>query len=303
LIKHLTFSLIGFLIAGAAWCQHTVTGTVRASDDKSLLPGVNIIEKGTDNGTVTDADGRFSIVVKEANAILQFRFIAFIPKEEPVKGRDHIDLILKIDCIRDWFDLQKIGIYLVSGIVNDPVGGKFEIAFPAYFGKGTLTSSISYQSNLDATDFLNTDVKLNHFIFNCDFDMDASWVHKQVNFRNEFKSRTNSLEVNFNFNKFGIIGGYSHTDLSFSEGNGHGKYDGPLLGLRTWVNRPLRLVISAKAAIYKGSEEYLVELSRDSRYVDLFLKYYRLETFSEISLGVGTTFNYRFRKQKDRIVE
>ena len=39
----------------------TVTGTVTSADDGSSLPGVNILEKGTSNGTVSDADGKYSI--------------------------------------------------------------------------------------------------------------------------------------------------------------------------------------------------------------------------------------------------
>ena len=40
----------------------TVSGKVTSGDDGSSVPGVNIIEKGTSNGTVTDADGNYRIV-------------------------------------------------------------------------------------------------------------------------------------------------------------------------------------------------------------------------------------------------
>ena len=45
-----------FLVCGsvAAFAQQTVTGKVISSDDKSSVPGVNIVEKGTSNGTVSD---------------------------------------------------------------------------------------------------------------------------------------------------------------------------------------------------------------------------------------------------------
>jgi len=293
--KHLTLTLIGLTITLTAWCQVTVTGTVIASDDKSPIPGVNIVERGTTNGTVTQGDGRFSINVKDAKSVLQFYFIGFVTKEVPVNGRDDINITLEVDCIRDWFDVQKIGVYFNSGVVNNPIGGKFEIAFPAYFGRGTLTSSISYQTDFDKNKFINGDLKLKHFIFNCDFDMDAGWYYRTFEF-GDFNSTANSLETNFNFNKFGLIAGVSHLD--YNPIIDRRTFNGPVIGLRTWINGPLRLVLSGKAAIYKDKQEYFVEILRDSRYVDVFIKYYKLDTFSELSLGIGTTFNYRFRKQK-----
>jgi hypothetical protein len=278
-----------------AWCQVTVTGTVIASDDKSPIPGVSVVEKGTTNGTVTQGDGRFSINVKHAKSVLQFYFIGFVTREIPVNGRDNINITLEVDCIRDWFDVQKIGIYFNSGIVNNPVGGKFEIALPAYFGKGTLTSSISYQTDFEENRFMNADVKLKHFIFNCYFDMDAGWYYRTFEF-GDFKSTAHSFEANFNFNKLGLIAGFGHLD--YSPITDSRASNGPVIGLRTWINGPLRLAISGKVAIYKEKQEYFGEILRDSKYVDLVVKYYKLDTFSEISLGVGTTFNYRFRKQK-----
>ncbi len=40
----------------AAFAQQTVTGKVISSDDQTTIPGVNIVEKGTSNGTVSDAE-------------------------------------------------------------------------------------------------------------------------------------------------------------------------------------------------------------------------------------------------------
>jgi hypothetical protein len=293
--KRLTLTLLGLIITLTTWCQVTVTGTVISSDDKSPIPGVSIVEKGTTNGTVTQADGRFSINVNDEKSILQFYFIGYVTHEEPVNGRDNINVTLKIDCIRDWFDVQKIGLYLNSGVINNPVGGKFEIAFPAYFGRGTLSSSISYQTDFDKNKFITGDLKLKHFIFNCDFDMDAAWYYRTFE-SGDFNSTANSLETNFNFNKFGLIVGLSHLD--YNPTIDRRTFNGPVVGLRACINGPLRLVISGKAAIYKDKLEYFGEILRDSRYINLFVKYYKLDTFSEISLGIGTIFDYRFRKQK-----
>jgi hypothetical protein len=57
-----------------------ITGTVTSGDDGTALPGVSIVEKGTTNGTVTDAEGRYSLNVSE-NAILVFSFVGFQSQE------------------------------------------------------------------------------------------------------------------------------------------------------------------------------------------------------------------------------
>ena len=143
--------------------QVTVTGTVISSGDQILFPGVNVVERGTSNGTVTQTDGSFSLTVSNTNAKLTFSFVGYITQEVALNGRDNLKIILKVDCIRDWFDVQRIGLYVNSGIVNSPIGWRFDLAFPAYFGKGTLTGGISYQTNLDENGFLNGQVELKHF--------------------------------------------------------------------------------------------------------------------------------------------
>ena len=65
----------------SSWAQSkTVTGRVVSKDDNSPLPGVNISEKGTLNGTVTDSDGNFSIKTSD-EATLIFSVIGYKTQE------------------------------------------------------------------------------------------------------------------------------------------------------------------------------------------------------------------------------
>ena len=76
--------------------QRTVTGKV--VDPKGVpLPGVNIVEKGTNNGTATDMEGKFKIEVKDQNAILVFSYIGFISKEINVADKDNLMIKLQPD--------------------------------------------------------------------------------------------------------------------------------------------------------------------------------------------------------------
>ncbi|MDF9796369.1 TonB-linked SusC/RagA family outer membrane protein [Catalinimonas alkaloidigena] len=74
----------------------TVSGTITSKTDGEVLPGVNIIEKNSSNGTVTDIDGNYSISVDE-NAILIFSSIGFLTQEIEVNGRTTINASLSED--------------------------------------------------------------------------------------------------------------------------------------------------------------------------------------------------------------
>ena len=60
-----------------------ITGTIR-SVTGAPLPGVNVIEKGTSNGTTTDLSGNFVITTKSKNPILMVSAIGFATVEVPV---------------------------------------------------------------------------------------------------------------------------------------------------------------------------------------------------------------------------
>ncbi len=70
----------------------TVKGKVTAGDGEGL-PGVNVIEKGTTNGTITDVEGSYSLDV-DPSAILVFSSVGFLTKEIPVGNKSIIDVSL-----------------------------------------------------------------------------------------------------------------------------------------------------------------------------------------------------------------
>ena len=70
----------------------TISGTVSDSSDGMSLPGVNVVEKGTVNGTSTDIDGNYTIQLSGENAVLQFTFIGYEDLEVAVNGQSVIDV-------------------------------------------------------------------------------------------------------------------------------------------------------------------------------------------------------------------
>lgn len=54
--------------------KRLISGVVREKSTNELLPGVSVLEKGTKNGTITNADGKFELSVNQG-AVLSFTFV------------------------------------------------------------------------------------------------------------------------------------------------------------------------------------------------------------------------------------
>ncbi|WP_316805523.1 SusC/RagA family TonB-linked outer membrane protein [Pedobacter nototheniae] len=68
----------------------------RVADEKNNpLPGVNVKIKGTNTGTVTDAQGKYQLTVPDGNRILVFSLIGYQTRELPVNGSNTVDVVLK----------------------------------------------------------------------------------------------------------------------------------------------------------------------------------------------------------------
>jgi TonB-linked SusC/RagA family outer membrane protein len=67
------------------WAQErTISGTVVSTEDGTALPGVNVLLKGTSIGTVTDAEGKYSLAISGQEGTLIFSFIGLQTKEIPI---------------------------------------------------------------------------------------------------------------------------------------------------------------------------------------------------------------------------
>lgn len=76
--------------------QNTIVGKVTGGQANEVLPGVNVVLKGTSTGTSTNAEGTYSISAP-ADGTLTISFIGYEPQEIPVNGRSKIDIALKED--------------------------------------------------------------------------------------------------------------------------------------------------------------------------------------------------------------
>ena len=72
-----------------------VQGVVKDQTGETVI-GASVIQKGTNNGTVTDFDGNFSLSVP-ANATLSISFIGFATQEIPINGKNELSIVLQED--------------------------------------------------------------------------------------------------------------------------------------------------------------------------------------------------------------
>jgi TonB-linked SusC/RagA family outer membrane protein len=76
----------------------TISGKV-LDEAGSGMPGVNVIVKGTSNGTTTDAEGayRLNVTSEQTAGILVFSFIGYTPQEQPINNRSTINISMVSD--------------------------------------------------------------------------------------------------------------------------------------------------------------------------------------------------------------
>lgn len=90
------FSIV--FVASVAWAQErVVSGKVASAEDGTGLPGVNVVLKGTTNGTVTDADGNYKLNVPSSGGSLVFSFIGLTTSEVAIGDKQVVDIQLGLD--------------------------------------------------------------------------------------------------------------------------------------------------------------------------------------------------------------
>ncbi len=89
--------LIAFLLTGAiAFAQTRISGTVTDSQGEPLV-GASVRANDAVNGVVTDIDGKYLIQVSDAAKSLVFSYIGYQAKDEPINGRNVINVTMRED--------------------------------------------------------------------------------------------------------------------------------------------------------------------------------------------------------------
>ncbi|HMG88579.1 MAG TPA: TonB-dependent receptor [Chryseolinea sp.] len=101
----------------------TVTGTVTELGGEGI-PGVNVVIKGTTNGTATDLEGRYAIAVDSGTgAVLLFSFIGYEPQEIAVRQQTKIDVQLNPNIT----ELQEIVVTGYSSLMKKDIASSIAV--------------------------------------------------------------------------------------------------------------------------------------------------------------------------------
>ncbi len=76
-ITNFLLTVVVMLFTTIAFSQSTVTGTIIDSELNSPLPGANVVEKGTTNGTTSDFDGKFSLTTQSSSGEVVVSYVGY----------------------------------------------------------------------------------------------------------------------------------------------------------------------------------------------------------------------------------
>lgn len=117
--------------------EFEVSGKVTSAADGTPLAFANIIEKGTANGTATDADGEFSLTVQKGS-VLVISYIGYLKEEITVEDQSYLEIELEVD-IQQLRDIEVVGIGYGEVRKEDATGSVTAISAKD-FSRGTITS-------------------------------------------------------------------------------------------------------------------------------------------------------------------
>jgi TonB-dependent starch-binding outer membrane protein SusC len=112
-----------------------VTGNV-TDEEGAAMPGVNVVEKGTTNGTVSDANGNYRLTVSSSNAILVFSFVGAETKEVTVGDQSVISVSLAASSV----SLSEIVVIGYGTQKRSDVTGSISSLKSESFNQGIVTN-------------------------------------------------------------------------------------------------------------------------------------------------------------------
>lgn len=135
---HGILALFAVLLMQFSFAQEkTVSGKVTDGDGFPLL-GVNVIEKGTNNGTQTNFDGEFSLSV-EPGDVMVFSYIGFIAKEVQVGANDVYNITLDTDT----GSLEEVVVVAYGTTTKEAFTGSAEVIKAEQMEQRSLTSPVA----------------------------------------------------------------------------------------------------------------------------------------------------------------
>jgi TonB-linked SusC/RagA family outer membrane protein len=111
----LTFCFVSLM----TYAQGTTVSGVVKDINGTTLPGVNVIEKGSNKGTITDQQGAFALQVSSEKVTLVFSFVGYTSEEVELNGQTKLDVILK----ESFIDLDAVTVIGYGSVQKSDLTG------------------------------------------------------------------------------------------------------------------------------------------------------------------------------------
>lgn len=95
-LQILSMTVILLLLSTTLRAQHVVSGKVTGDFGEELI-GVTVLEEGTGNGTVTDLEGNYSLILTGESPVLIFSYAGFKRARREVGNQTSLDVVLEVD--------------------------------------------------------------------------------------------------------------------------------------------------------------------------------------------------------------
>lgn len=100
------------------------------------MPGVNVIEKGTNNGAITDVSGAYALEVSNDNAVLVFSFIGYQTQEIATGGKTTIN----VNFVQDIKKIEEVVVVGYGTTKAKDLTGSVAAVTSENFNKGVISS-------------------------------------------------------------------------------------------------------------------------------------------------------------------
>lgn len=138
--------------------QIKISGTVTSAKDGSVLPGVNVVVKGTTLGTVTNKYGDYKIEVPKVQSVLVFSMIGFTTEEIRVKKES----VINVKMISDAQQLSEI-VVTADGVERESKALGYSISAPHKSMKGKVQGVHTYYQPVETNTEDYAEINENQF--------------------------------------------------------------------------------------------------------------------------------------------
>jgi hypothetical protein len=276
-----------------SWAQHTIEGVVLSTDDSLGLPGVYVILDSL-NETITDETGKFKIEIEEVPSSLIFSYIGYLQRTVTLTSWSDIKVFLKPYVLKHYYDSQKIGFYLQSGLINNPIGGKIYLTTPYFLNSRLLKGSITYQTNLNDNRLLNGTGSFDNIIHNRYLGVGLCVDYLDLSLGDNYNLLNRSIEIDFwsLYSPIDLAVGFSNLRISNDEVVEDN--NGLVITVGRYFHKLFKLDASTKFWIYKDLFGFQFQLNRSFRRFNINVGYQQLDKYKEANVGVGYLITYKF---------